>query len=404
MRGLVLQGGGARGAYQMGAWKAFRELGITFDVITGTSIGSLNGALMVQDEYEKCYDIWYNLRPETLMEDDAKTYLEVINANIDLKSTKRYFDYFKNIVYRGGLEIDPLIKLIDEVVDEEKIRQSHIKFGLVTFSITDREAHQLYVDEMEKGMLKDYLLASSFLPFFKPVELHGKRFIDGGVYDNFPIKLMLREEVEEIVTIELSTYNIKPIFHNREVKIKRIIPSEDLGNRFNFSTEMARRGMKMGYLDTMRAYGKIDGNKYFLTDLYDVGYLEECLSKISDKSINKYANMIGEKSHIGRRTLYEKIIPKVAKLVGASSEDSYLEIYLKALEMLAKRNRVERFEKYSFEEFADLVISSSKINKDDIAEFENIPEIFKRSSIIKSAYVDYLVYEFVVMVHKVTKK
>ena len=47
-RGLVLGGGGSRGAYEIGVWRAARELNIEFDVVTGTSIGALNGALVVQ--------------------------------------------------------------------------------------------------------------------------------------------------------------------------------------------------------------------------------------------------------------------------------------------------------------------------------------------------------------------
>ena len=49
-RALVLSGGGGRGSYQIGVWKALRDLGIKFDIITGTSVGALNGALMVQDQ------------------------------------------------------------------------------------------------------------------------------------------------------------------------------------------------------------------------------------------------------------------------------------------------------------------------------------------------------------------
>lgn len=48
-RAIVLSGGGARGAYQIGVWKALRELNIKYDIITGTSVGALNGALMIQD-------------------------------------------------------------------------------------------------------------------------------------------------------------------------------------------------------------------------------------------------------------------------------------------------------------------------------------------------------------------
>ena len=45
---IALAGGGTKGAYQVGAWKAMRELGIPFDIVTGTSIGSVTAALMVQ--------------------------------------------------------------------------------------------------------------------------------------------------------------------------------------------------------------------------------------------------------------------------------------------------------------------------------------------------------------------
>ena len=51
--GLVLAGGGAKGAYQMGAWKALREMNISFDAIAGVSIGSINGALIAAGDFEK---------------------------------------------------------------------------------------------------------------------------------------------------------------------------------------------------------------------------------------------------------------------------------------------------------------------------------------------------------------
>ena len=53
MKALVLSGGGAKGSYQIGVWKALRELNIHFDIITGTSSGALNGALMTQNSYHK---------------------------------------------------------------------------------------------------------------------------------------------------------------------------------------------------------------------------------------------------------------------------------------------------------------------------------------------------------------
>ena len=63
MYALVLEGGGAKGSYQIGACKALKELGIDFVAVAGTSIGALNGAMVVQDQLDKAYEIWYNITP-----------------------------------------------------------------------------------------------------------------------------------------------------------------------------------------------------------------------------------------------------------------------------------------------------------------------------------------------------
>ena len=55
---IVLGGGGSKGAYQIGAWRALKELGIKYDIITGTSIGAFNGAMMVQGDFEKALALW----------------------------------------------------------------------------------------------------------------------------------------------------------------------------------------------------------------------------------------------------------------------------------------------------------------------------------------------------------
>ncbi len=60
-RAIVLSGGGAKGAYQMGVWKAIKKLGISYDIVTGTSVGALNAALMVQKDFLRgfgCGLIW----------------------------------------------------------------------------------------------------------------------------------------------------------------------------------------------------------------------------------------------------------------------------------------------------------------------------------------------------------
>ena len=57
--GLVLDGGGARGAYQIGAWKALTEAGVKVNAVAGTSVGALNGALICMGDVKSAEEIWY---------------------------------------------------------------------------------------------------------------------------------------------------------------------------------------------------------------------------------------------------------------------------------------------------------------------------------------------------------
>lgn len=68
--GLVLEGGGAKGAYQIGAWKALKEAGIHVKGIAGTSVGALNGALIAMDDFEKAERIWETIRYSRVMDVD----------------------------------------------------------------------------------------------------------------------------------------------------------------------------------------------------------------------------------------------------------------------------------------------------------------------------------------------
>ena len=65
--GLVLEGGGAKGAYQIGAWRAMKEAGVRLKGIAGTSVGALNGALICMDDLEKAENVWENITYSSIM-------------------------------------------------------------------------------------------------------------------------------------------------------------------------------------------------------------------------------------------------------------------------------------------------------------------------------------------------
>jgi NTE family protein len=82
MYGLVLEGGGAKGAYHVGAYKALKELNIEIGGIAGTSIGAINGAMMVQGDYELLEKVWYSVNSYELFDIDEKAIMDLKNFNL----------------------------------------------------------------------------------------------------------------------------------------------------------------------------------------------------------------------------------------------------------------------------------------------------------------------------------
>ena len=82
-RALVLCGGGSRGAYEIGAWRALTELGVRFQGVYGTSIGALNAALVARGDVEAASQLWQNIRLSQIMtvEDEDDFAIERMVSN-----------------------------------------------------------------------------------------------------------------------------------------------------------------------------------------------------------------------------------------------------------------------------------------------------------------------------------
>lgn len=175
--GIVLEGGGARGSYQIGAWKALREVGIKIRGIAGASVGALNGALICMDDLEKAEEIWENIRYSQVIDVDDDV-IETVKK-LDLKSLDlvKVAEDAKKILKDKGLDITPLKNLIESVVDEDKIRSSDRELYLTTYSVTDRELLVLNAKDIPDGEIGDMLLASAYFPAFRNDKLGGKRKI-----------------------------------------------------------------------------------------------------------------------------------------------------------------------------------------------------------------------------------
>ncbi len=245
---LSLEGGGFRGAYQAGVIYALYESGMRFSAVCGTSVGSLNGALVAMDRIEEMKKLWLEFDVKNVFKfenDDLENLLEHDFGEIDIITLGK--DII-NTISNKGLDISPLIDLIDDVIDEEVLRTSPIDFGLVTYNLTDDKGEELMIRDIPKGLLKDYLLASSYLPGFKQRKLHGKYYIDGGVYNNLPSNMLVKNNYKDIIEIRLHKFSIhtKP---KGECTIKTISTNEKLGSILMVEKGKMKRNFDLGYQD-----------------------------------------------------------------------------------------------------------------------------------------------------------
>ena len=250
-RGLVLAGGGARGSYQIGVWRALDELGWRAGVVTGTSVGCLNGALYVLGQYEMARDMWLSIRSSDVMA------LPAPGSGLGALG-----EAVRQFVAEGGLDVSPLEQIVSRVLDEQELRASSIRFGLVTVEKKGLKPRELSLDEIPQGKLRDYLLASSAcFPALRPRTIDGVEYLDGGYADNMPAGLAARLGAEELVCVDLEGLGItKP---NRTGLPTTLIRSHwELGDILRFDPAVARRNMAIGYFDTMRAFGRLRGDAY----------------------------------------------------------------------------------------------------------------------------------------------
>ena len=198
--GLVLDGGGARGAYQIGAWKAMAEAGIKIKAVAGTSVGALNGALICMGSVDQAERIWEKMTFSRIMDVDDDWMERLFQKETPVK------ELFREVwakVKEGGIDITPLRNLIHEVIDEEKIRNAGIDFSLLTFSLSDMKELDLTLDDIPEGLLEDFLLASAYLLGFKNEPLHGKTYLDGGVINNVPLNSLINRGYKDIITVRI---------------------------------------------------------------------------------------------------------------------------------------------------------------------------------------------------------
>jgi len=247
---LVLSGGGAKGVYHVGAWKALVELRIPVQAFVGNSIGAIVAGFLACGKQKELEEVAAGIHLGTLLD-----LPEGPGAALEIG---------KSFVARGGLDTAPLRRLLEEHIDEGRLRAGEVDLGVVTINITDLQPREVFLEEMEPGTVVDYLMASSAFPGFAPTTIEGKKHIDGGLWDNLPYEMARSRGWKRIILLDVSGLglNRRPDFEGAQtVSIKSSI---SLGGAFDFDPNFLSRFGALGYLDTLRAFGRLGGRYAFI--------------------------------------------------------------------------------------------------------------------------------------------
>lgn len=352
--GIVLEGGGAKGAYQIGAWKALREAGVRIKGIAGASVGSLNGALICMDDLEKAEDIWKNIEYSRVMDVSDETIKALKKKDFKALNMQEILNSGFQFIKDGGFDVTPLKNLIAEVVgDESRIRESDRELFAVTYSVSEHKELAVDVKSGEEGSVKDMLLASAYFLAFKNEKLGGKRYRDGGGFNNVPLGVLLDKGYEDIIVIRIYGWG----FDSEKVtkipdgaNVYHIAPRQDLGGILEFDKKQSRKNMTLGYYDAKRFLYGLAGRIYYIdapgSEPY---YFDKMMSELELLKIYVEEDLDQEtrESLNGYRMFTETLFPRMAVEFKLKDDWNYRDLYIAILEDLAKRLKINRFQIYT---------------------------------------------------------
>lgn len=380
--GLVLEGGGARGAFQIGAYRAIQEMGIEISGIAGTSVGALNGAMIAQGDADLAYKLWWDIHPARVFRLNSAEMESLNHLAFSRENLPRLLKQLREIFSERGLDVTPLKQLIAEVVNEELIRKSGLDFGLVAVSLNDLRPLELFLEDIPAGKLADYLMASASLPGFKVDPVEGKRMIDGGLHDNMPVNLLVAKGYTDIIVLRTHGPGRYRRVRQKGLHLTYISPSDDLGGILRFNPESARTNLQMGYFDAFKTIRQLKGFRYYLYP-WDNDYFLDCFLTLDEEIVRDIGRVMGFKGGSYRRMLFEHIIPRYCDLLGINRQSDYEDIGMKLLEEIAIRCGVERFNIYHLEEFLDSLKINYHSNSGTV--IKQLPDLVKHNRVLSRA-------------------
>ena len=283
--GLTLSGGGAKGAYQIGVWRALRETGLDTYItsVSGASVGGINAAFFIQGDLEKTEEIWRNISDEVILtpKDSFSMTIDILSLANMLFNNKAEFTIadLKKLLSLSFCTRSKFLNLIDNYLDMDcflkdtrncwlactrigKSDQEYIAADLSKYVTANVDYFNL--NHIDRETIRTIILATSALLFLFPAEkIQGELYVDGGVPflggDNVPVApLCVVDKCDVVFEIHLSPAEKSIVRHKfNKTIVYKIFPSESLGNMLLFDPKRADKQMKLGYNDTIGFFRRI---------------------------------------------------------------------------------------------------------------------------------------------------
>lgn len=273
--GLVLCGGGGRGAYQTGVWKALRERGFDSRItaVSGTSVGALNAALFACGDLALAEDIWTSLRQSDIA-DPAETAGRVLSKFLDfLGSENRTIDIpTPEETARAGLfSSGGLISLIERNGVNDCVSGCGMPCFACCHNASAERPEYFDLSAFSPAMITEYLTASTAIPgVFPAKEIGGALYRDGGLSDNTPVKPLYDIGIRRFVISYLGS-EAADLSQFPDAEFLEIFPSDEilLGKQekrilkvgtLDFDGENAAKRIELGYAETLKFLGSVGGS------------------------------------------------------------------------------------------------------------------------------------------------
>jgi NTE family protein len=202
---LVLQGGGALGAYQVGVYEALHEAGIAPQWVIGTSIGAINAALIAGskpgERVEKLCDFWSRVQNDHFVPGGLPAWAATATRNM-IAITGGVPSFFTpnpmafvgphsqlGAEAAGYYSVDPLRRTLEELIDLDELNGGETRITVGASCV--RTAEMRYFDSRDMPLGLEHVLASGALPpGFPPVRIDGELYWDGGILSNTPVEVV----------------------------------------------------------------------------------------------------------------------------------------------------------------------------------------------------------------------